>query len=105
MPRKGNVRFADLRVGVLVLAGIGGLIVLILGVSGDISFFKKKTTLYTNLVGAEGLKAGDEVRLAGVRVGTVKSVDFTDIPENQQATSAVRVTMTIDDADAQDRIR
>jgi phospholipid/cholesterol/gamma-HCH transport system substrate-binding protein len=105
MPRKGNVRFADLRVGILVLAGIGGLIVLILGVSGDISFFKRKTTLYAELPTAEGLKNGDEVRLGGVRVGTVKNVDFTEIPENASATKAVRVTMVIDDPDTNQRIR
>jgi phospholipid/cholesterol/gamma-HCH transport system substrate-binding protein len=99
------MRIADLRVGVLVVAAIAALIVLTLAVSGDISFFKKRTTFYTDLVTAEGLKAGDEVRLGGVRVGSVKGVDFTAIPENQNATSAVRVTLVIDDPDARGRIR
>jgi phospholipid/cholesterol/gamma-HCH transport system substrate-binding protein len=105
MPKQTAMRWTDLRVGILVLAGIAVLILLILAVSGDISFFKSRTTLYTDLVGAEGLKTGDEVRLAGVRVGTVKSVDFLETPPNMNATSAVRVKMVIEGADARDHIR
>jgi phospholipid/cholesterol/gamma-HCH transport system substrate-binding protein len=62
-------------------------------------------TLYTDLSAAEGLRPGDEVRLAGVRVGSVKEVDFTEIPENMEAKSSVRVTMEIEGDEAQDRIR
>lgn len=106
MPKQKSMRWVDLRVGLLVLASIVGLIVLILAVSGDISFLADRMTLYTELQAAEGLKAGDEVRLAGVRVGTVKAVDFSEtIPENLQATSSVRVTMAIEGEEAQKRIR
>ncbi len=105
MPQQAKMKWVDLRVGLLVTAGIVLLIVLILAVSGDISFFKSRMTLYTDLVGAEGLKVGDEVRLAGVRVGSVKEVDFTAIPQDQNATSAVRVTMVVEGREAQDRIR
>jgi phospholipid/cholesterol/gamma-HCH transport system substrate-binding protein len=105
MPKQTAMRWVDLRVGLLVVASIAVLILLILAVSGDISFFKRRVTLYTDLVGAEGLKPGDEVRLAGVRVGSVKEVAFTDVPQDPTATSAVRVKMVIDGADAQERIR
>jgi phospholipid/cholesterol/gamma-HCH transport system substrate-binding protein len=105
MPKQTAMRWVDLRVGLLVVAGIATLITLILAVSGDISFFKSQMTLYTDLVGAEGLKTGDEVRLAGVRVGQVKEVTFSDIPADQNAKSAVRVKMTIEGEDAQQRIR
>ena len=105
MPKQSGMRWTDLRVGLLVVTSIAALILLILAVSGDISFFKSRMTLYTDLVGAEGLKVGDEVRLAGVRVGSVKRVDFTAIPQDQNATSAVRVTLTIEGKEAQDRVR
>jgi phospholipid/cholesterol/gamma-HCH transport system substrate-binding protein len=98
--------WAELRVGLLVLAAIAGAIVLILAVSGDITLFADRITLKTEMSGAEGLKAGDEVRLAGVRVGSVKSVDFSpQIPENMQATAAVVITMSIDGPTARERIR
>jgi phospholipid/cholesterol/gamma-HCH transport system substrate-binding protein len=105
MPKQQTMKLVDLRVGLLVVAAIVGLIVLILAVSGDITFFKKRMVLYTDLPGAEGLKIGDEVRLAGVRVGTVKSVTFSEIPTDMNATSAVRVEMQIDGDEAQRRIR
>ncbi|HQR38281.1 MAG TPA: MlaD family protein [Blastocatellia bacterium] len=106
MPKQQTMRWVDLRVGLLVVAAIVALIILILAVSGDISFFKKRMLLYTDLPGAEGLKVGDEVRLAGVRVGTVKSVSFSsEIPKDMGATSAVRVEMQIEGDDAQKRIR
>ena len=105
MPKQTAMRWVDFRVGLLVIASIVVLILLILAVSGDISFFKSRVTLYTNLVGAEGLKAGDEVRLAGVRVGSVKKVTFSEVPEDQNATSAVRVEMVIEGTEAQERIR
>ena len=105
MPKQTGNKWTDLRVGALAIAAIAGVIVLILGVSGDINIFKDTMTLYTDLSAAEGLRPGDEVRLAGVRVGSVKEVDFTEIPENMEAKSSVRVTMEIEGDEAQDRIR
>lgn len=105
MPKQTAMRWVDLRVGLLVVGSIAVLVFFILAVSGDISFFKSRKTVYTKLVGAEGLKVGDEVRLAGVRVGSVKKVDFTEVPNDQNATSAVLVTMVIEGREAQDRIR
>jgi phospholipid/cholesterol/gamma-HCH transport system substrate-binding protein len=105
MPKQAAMRWVDLRVGLLVVASIVTLIVLILAVSGDISFFTSRKTYYTELAGAEGLKVGDEVRLAGVRVGTVKAVDFTEVPLDQTAKSSVRVELVIEGEEAQERVR
>ena len=105
MPKQAAMRWVDLRVGLLVVASIVVLIVLILAVSGDISLFTTERTYYTELAGAEGLKTGDEVRLAGVRVGTVKSVAFTDVPPDQTAKSSVRIEMVVEGEDAHERIR
>ena len=96
MAGQKSIGWAELRVGLLVLVSIAVLIMLILVISGDISFFKKKMVLKTELVGAEGLKKGDEVRLAGVRIGTVESIDFGPIPEDENATKAIVVTMSVD---------
>ena len=49
-------------------------IIFILSVTGDISLFKKRLTYTTRLNVAEGLKSGDEVRLAGKLVGKVAEV-------------------------------
>ena len=77
MPKTTSLKWTDLRVGVVVIAGIAVLIMLILAVSGDLSIFSKRAIIYTDLPGAEGLKNGDEVRIAGVKAGTVKKVTFS----------------------------
>lgn len=106
MPKTSSLKWSDLRVGLVVIAGIAVLIMLILAVSGDLSFFSKRATLYTDLPGAEGLKSGDEVRIAGVKAGVVKKVMFSsEMPADLTATSSVRVEMTIDGAEAIGRIR
>jgi len=106
MPKTSSLKLADLKVGLVVIGAITVLILLILAVSGDISLFSKKTTVYTDLSGAEGLKTGDEVRLAGVRCGTVRKIMFAkDMPADLNATSSVRVEMAIDGAEALSRIR
>src|SRR5215203_5587377 len=105
MPKQAAMRWTDLRVGLLVVAGIAALIVLILAVSGDISFFTSKKNYYTELAGAEGLRVGDEVRLAGVRVGSVEEVEFTEVPADKNAKSSVRVRLVVEGEEAQERVR
>lgn len=53
MPKTTSLKWTDLRVGVVVIAGIAVLIMLILAVSGDFSFFSKRATIYTDLPGAD----------------------------------------------------
>jgi phospholipid/cholesterol/gamma-HCH transport system substrate-binding protein len=104
MPAK-KTRLSELRVGLLALTTIVILIVFILSVTGDISIFKDTLTVRTRFAAADGLKVGDEVRLAGVRIGQVAGIDFVkDIPENQRE-KIIEVTMTLDPDEARGRIR
>jgi phospholipid/cholesterol/gamma-HCH transport system substrate-binding protein len=104
MSRK-KTTFAELRVGVLVIAAVVILILFILSVSGDISIFKKTITLRTRLAAADGLKSGDEVRLAGKRVGKVDKVDFEPGIPTSPNQKTILVTMLLDAKDAGDRVR
>jgi phospholipid/cholesterol/gamma-HCH transport system substrate-binding protein len=103
MARK-KTTFAELRVGILTIATIIILIIFILSVTGDISLFKKRLTYTTRLQAADGLKKGDEVRLAGKLVGKVEDVDFGTIPVSENDKPIV-VTMSLDGDEVQDRIR
>jgi phospholipid/cholesterol/gamma-HCH transport system substrate-binding protein len=103
MARK-KTTFAELRVGVLTIATIIVLIIFILSVTGDISIFKKRLTYTTRLSAADGLKKGDEVRLAGKLVGKVEDVDFGTIPVSLNDKTIV-VTMSLNSDEVQDRIR
>jgi phospholipid/cholesterol/gamma-HCH transport system substrate-binding protein len=95
---------SELRVGVLAIATIAILIIFILSVSGDIALFKRTISYTTRFNAAEGLKGGDEVRLAGKLVGKVDSVEFGQIPVSANDKPIV-VTLTLNANDVRDRIR
>jgi phospholipid/cholesterol/gamma-HCH transport system substrate-binding protein len=103
MPRK-KVTLTELRVGILAIGSIVILIVFILSVTGDISLFKKRSHYTTHFAAAEGLKAGDEVRLAGKRIGKVERVDFGSVPTGPDDKPIV-ITMTADRSEVEGRIR
>src|ERR1044072_7839091 len=103
MARK-KTTMSELRVGILTIATIIILIIFILSVTGDISLFKKRLTYTTRLNAAEGLKTGDEVRLAGKLVGKVENVDLGPVPATANEKPII-VTMTVDANEVQDRIR
>jgi len=100
-----KMTFAELRVGLLVLAAVAILIIFILSVAGDITLFGSRMKLTTRLSGADGLKVGDEVWLAGKLVGKIDNVSFIpQIPSNSDQKSVV-VTMLLDKKAVDDRIR
>ena len=103
MPR-AKTTVSQLRVGILAVATIVILIVFILSVSGDIALFKKRVNYTTRFNAAEGLKKGDEVRLAGKLVGKVEKVNFGDIPLTKDEKPIV-VSMVFDAKDVGTRIR
>jgi len=101
---RSKTTLSELRVGLLAVATLVILIVFILSVTGDISLFRDTRTLRTKFNAAEGLKSGDEVRLAGKRIGKVESVDFGEVPE-KATDKPIVVTMSIDGKEVGDRIR
>jgi len=104
MARK-KTTLAELRVGILAVATIVILVVFILSVTGDISLFTKTLTFTTRFASADGLKEGDEVRLAGKRVGRVKSVNFSGAIPSSTNDKAIVVTMTLKGSEVDSRIR
>lgn len=103
MPRQ-KTTISELRVGILALATIVILIVFILGVSGGIPLFQNNATYHTRFSAAEGLKKGDEVRLAGKLVGKVDSVEFGGIPTSKDDKPIV-INMVVDAKQVDQRIR
>ena len=94
-PSKKTVGLSELRVGLFVLAGLGILTFLILNATGDFNPFKKKLHLKARFPNADGLRPGAEVRLAGVRVGSVDGVKLLD-NNNSNESNKIETTMTID---------
>ncbi|HET6891383.1 MAG TPA: MlaD family protein [Pyrinomonadaceae bacterium] len=109
MPRsKKTVSFKELRVGLLVLGSIAILIFLILNASGDINPFSKKLHLKARFLDANGLRAGSEVRLAGVRVGKVEEITLlppSEVPNAPRVEALMTIDGTIDGRPAHERVR
>jgi phospholipid/cholesterol/gamma-HCH transport system substrate-binding protein len=103
MPRN-KTTLSQLRVGLLAIATIAILIIFILSVTGDIGLFKKTVKMTTRLSAADGLKKGDEVRLAGKLIGKVDEVGFTGVPATPNDKTIV-ITMRLDSSEVGDRIR
>ena len=103
MPRQ-KTTMSELRVGLLVVATITILIIFILSISGGIPFFQRDSTYKTRFAAADGLKKGDEVRLAGKNVGKVDSVEFGAVPTSKDEKPIV-VTLIVDTDEVEGRIR
>jgi phospholipid/cholesterol/gamma-HCH transport system substrate-binding protein len=106
-PSKRTIGLSELRVGIFVVIAIGILIFLILNASGDINPFASKLHLKARFANADGLRAGSEVRLAGVRVGKVDEITLlppSDDP-NEKVEATLSIDNTIDGRPANERIR
>ena len=70
------VTWAELRVGILVVAALAVLVLAVMTLGGRLGVFTEKYPLYTYMPSGSGLQPGAPVRLAGVDVGTVEVVEF-----------------------------
>jgi phospholipid/cholesterol/gamma-HCH transport system substrate-binding protein len=85
MPQRQQLRWSELKVGILTVVSVILLAIAIFLVSGQTGFFTKKMVIRTLAPDAAGLKTGAPVRLAGVDVGTVRSVEISGLAEPSQA--------------------
>jgi phospholipid/cholesterol/gamma-HCH transport system substrate-binding protein len=107
-PSKRTIGLSELRVGIFVVIAIAILIFLILNASGDINPFARKLHLRARFANADGLRAGSEVRLAGVRVGKVDEIKLlppSDKPTDDKVEATLAIDNTIDGRPASERIR
>ncbi len=96
MPQKKSYGLAELRVGLLVLGAIAILILALFTATGDIALFNRKTTVRTYMGNIDGLRRGGEVRLSGVRVGSIKEINFNpQIPQSEVAPNLVEIVMEL----------
>jgi phospholipid/cholesterol/gamma-HCH transport system substrate-binding protein len=88
MARK-KLAWAELRVGILVLASFTILALAIVLISGEAGFFTPKYTLRTYLPSASGLRKGSLVWVAGIEVGNVDAVNITSSPDPNKAVEVI----------------
>src|SRR5438034_6883838 len=76
MPRTRSLAWSELKIGVLTIVAIVIAATLIFSLTGTRGFFWQRYTLKTRFTNVAGLATGSPVRVAGVEIGSVKSVDF-----------------------------
>lgn len=89
MPRTRSLAWAELKIGIVAVSAVVLAIVLILAVGGQGGFAWQRYELKTKFSNVQGLKSGAVVRVAGVDVGKVTSVDFVG--------ADVQVTLEVND--------
>src|SRR4029077_11361993 len=77
MPRTRSHTWAELKIGVLMIAAVGISVVTVFLLTGGKGFFWQRYHLKTRFTNVAGLKPGSPVRLAGVDVGDVDAVDLS----------------------------
>lgn len=91
LPSQQQVRWAQLRVGVVVIVASITLAVLIFLMTGPTGLFTKKITLFAYFDNASGLRPGAPVRLEGVDIGNVNQITVVA----HHGPNPVRVRMSV----------
>jgi phospholipid/cholesterol/gamma-HCH transport system substrate-binding protein len=77
MPRTRSHTWAELKIGVLMIAAVGIAALTVFLLTGGKGFFWQRYHLKSRFTNVAGLKPGSPVRLAGVDVGDVDAVDLS----------------------------
>ena len=76
MPRTRSLAWSELKIGVMAIAAMALTAMLIIAVGGASGFSWERYDLKTSFQDVQGLKSGAIVRVAGVEVGKVTSVEL-----------------------------
>jgi phospholipid/cholesterol/gamma-HCH transport system substrate-binding protein len=87
MPRTRSLAWSELKIGILAVSALALAALLIIAVGGQSGFFWNRYHLKTKFDNVQGLKSGAIVRVAGVEVGKVTSVEFSG--------SSVEITLAL----------
>jgi phospholipid/cholesterol/gamma-HCH transport system substrate-binding protein len=102
MPSQHEVRWSQLKVGVIVLISTVVLVTLLflMTSSAGLGILSHKLTIVTYFENSAGLKTGAAVNLEGVTIGTVKSVTIDSSPAHKL--TPVKVVMKLNEKYAED---
>src|SRR5262249_45612847 len=85
MPQRKEIKWSQLRVGILVAVSLVVLAVGVFLISGQVGFLSRKYTLKAYLSEASGLREGSQVQLAGIPIGNVKAIRISSYTEPLRA--------------------
>jgi phospholipid/cholesterol/gamma-HCH transport system substrate-binding protein len=76
MPRTRSLAWSELKIGIVAVTAMALAVTLIIAVGGAAGFSWQRYSLKTRFADVRGLKSGAVVRVAGVEVGKVASVEL-----------------------------
>src|SRR3954447_26599043 len=76
MPRTRSLAWSELKIGLMAVVALGLTALLVIAVGGASGFAWQRYSLKTSFADVQGLKSGAIVRIAGVEVGKVTSVEL-----------------------------
>src|SRR6185503_19328685 len=77
MPRTRSLAWSELKIGLMAIAALALTAMLVIAVGGASGFAWERYELKTSFDNVQGLKSGAIVRIAGVEVGKVTSVELS----------------------------
>jgi phospholipid/cholesterol/gamma-HCH transport system substrate-binding protein len=80
----------QIKVGIFVSLGLASVLTLIMVLGGDRALFTQYSEMYANFDQVQGLNKGSVVSLAGINIGNVRTIEFSE------SDKALRVIMKID---------
>jgi phospholipid/cholesterol/gamma-HCH transport system substrate-binding protein len=92
MPDQSKVRWSQLKVGVLAFVAMAILAVLIFLLTGSRGIFQHNETVHTYMEDASGMAESAPVRLNGILIGTVQSIEISGSKDPKRV---VRFDMSI----------
>jgi phospholipid/cholesterol/gamma-HCH transport system substrate-binding protein len=98
MPSQQEVKWSQLKVGMIVLISVALLssLLFLMSTASGMGLFSSKITVTSYFANSNGLKVGAPVSLEGVTIGEVKKVQITT--ESSHKLTPVKVIMKIDPA-------
>lgn len=96
MRRSAYITWDQLKVGAMILVGLGILAVATYYIGRAANLFADRYTLVAFLPSAPGLRIGGSVMIAGQMAGTVEDIEF--LPVDADTTRNLKVTMSIDES-------
>ena len=74
MPRHGQLKWSELKVGLVVTVALVMVVIAIMNMSHGLNFINRQPELRALVDHTQGLKVGGPVRMNGVDVGNVRSI-------------------------------
>lgn len=93
MPARADLRWSQLKVGILVAVAVAILVFVTFALTGGSSWFSPKLKLVTYVSDAAGMRVGASVNLEGVSIGNVTAIRLAERPPNPATPVEVRMSV------------